>query len=143
MRGLFKKSTRLLVCWYAKLKYWHTVSQVGTPSWNIDELHDTLARLLACLHVKIRSWPAFGTLARKPRCHASSLARRQRWHAGTHGTQFSKLKLRYCFFCINYSILYCNKYSSNSKYIFLIINISFIEVVVIKTIIELYTSYNR
>ena len=44
---------------------------------------------------------AVGMLARKPSCHASTLARkalahRPRWHAGTHGTRLIELiKCRY------------------------------------------------
>ena len=53
--------------------------------------YGTFARLLACWHVKMRSWHAFGMLACKPCWHTSTLAHRPRWHKGMHGTRFSKL----------------------------------------------------
>ena len=53
--------------------------------------YGTFARLLACWHVKMRSWHAFGMLAHKPRWHTSTLAHRPRWHKGMHGMRFSKL----------------------------------------------------
>ena len=62
-----------LVRWHVKLKYWHDFWHVSTPSWKID----TLAR-------KIRSWHAFGTLARG-----------NVEHAGSYGTRFSKLGVYY------------------------------------------------
>ena len=63
---------------------------------------ETLTHLLVRWHVKMRSWHAFGKLARKPHRHASTLVCKPCWHAskladrphrqaGTHGMQFSKL----------------------------------------------------
>ena len=47
----------------------------------------TLAHRKARCHVY---WHV-GTLARKLGRHESTLARRPRWHAGTHGIRFSKV----------------------------------------------------
>ena len=68
---MFEKLAHLLARWYAKLKIRH----VGMLSWNSGTPYGMLASLLA----------------RKPRWYASMSARRPRSHAGTHGTEFSKL----------------------------------------------------
>ena len=56
----------LLARWQAKLQNRHAAWHIGMPSWNTDapSPYGMLARLLADWHVKIRSWHAFGMLAR-------------------------------------------------------------------------------
>ena len=74
-----------------KFKYWKIILKnswkIGTPfgrrSWKID-------MPLAHWQAKLHNWYTFGTFARLlERCGA--LAHGHRDHAGTHGTQFSKL----------------------------------------------------
>ena len=74
----------------ALLKNWHAFWFVGTQfeNWHVFGMLArlwhvvTLARLLACWHVKMKFWHTSDTLA----CmHVD--------HAGTHGTRFSKTPL--------------------------------------------------
>ena len=65
---------RLLPCWHANLKNWHTLER-----WHAKLKNQHVFGTLAHWHVKMRSWHAFGTLTRRPRG--------QVW---THVTRFGK-----------------------------------------------------
>ena len=66
-----EKLARHLACWHAKLKHWHAIWHVDTPSLNIGTPFGMLARQVKTLARRMARWHVYWhvkmTLALKPR----------------------------------------------------------------------------